>query len=308
MAQTKRYHLAGTTDLSNAASWHDGVYGASAVPIASNVAYFTEGGDNITSGLTALNVALAHVAFTRGFTGRLGSTGTSATIGANANGGSGEFGVDGGSTGVEKLIYGAGGGYAYVTAGTGGIDVVRVDGDGKLFLTGGTVNTRVEIARGDLDINDQVDLSGKIVEGWGGSISIDFKADATNPTYNIYGGNWLLRRSGGAVTINGGNVVIQVEKEATALSGALIINGGNVDWRAGDLPAAAVSLLGGSLTFNNAVRPLDFSAATSVVLGNTAMVFGGASGAKVKWPADTVFQLKSGQAAAAYARVAASTV
>lgn len=308
MAQTKRWHLAGTTDLNLAASWHDGIYGASAVPIVSNVVYFTEGTDIIIGSMATLNLALAHAAFTRGFGGTLGGAGTSATIGANGNGGTGEFGVDGASTGVEKLIYGAGGGRAYITAGTGGIDVVRADSNGKLFLTGGTINTRTELIRGELDINDSTVLSSTTLEIWGGSYRIDYKADATNPTYNLYGGNGTFLRSGGAITINGGSHIFQVEKEASISTGAIVLNGGTLDWRAGDMPAAALSLLGGEVLFHNAVRPLDLSAATSVVLGNTVLKFGGPAGSKVKWPASTVFQIKSGMAAETFARVAADTV
>lgn len=309
MAQTARYHLAGTTDLSNAASWHDGVYGASAVPVVSNVIYFTEGNDNITTGLTGLTTSgFAHCAVTRGFYGRIGSSGTSFELSCHTNGGSGEFGVDGGSTGVEKFIYGAGGGYAYVKADTGGIDVVRSDSNGKLYLTGGTINTRIEAVRGELDINDSVDLSGKTVEIWGGNNVIDWKADGTNPTYNIYGGNNLIRRSGGAITVYGGNNIFQVEKETGISSGAIIFAGGVNDWRAGAMPAAALSFVAGSVTFENAVRPIDLSSATAIVLGNTFMKFGGPAGSKVKWPSPTVVQIKSGFAAEAFARVAADTV
>jgi hypothetical protein len=308
MAQTKRYHLAGATDLSLVASWHDGIYGAGAVPIASNVVYFTEGNDNITLGLTTLNLPLAHIAFTRGFGGTVGGAGTSATIAANTNGGTGEFGVDGAATAVEKLIYGAGGGRAYITAGTSGIDVVKCDGSGKLYLTGGTINTRTELNSGELDINDSTVLSATSVEIWGGSYRIDYKADATNPTYNLYGGSGLMLRSGGAITINGGSHIFQVEKEAGISTGAIILNNGTLDWRAGDMPAAGLSLLGGEVLFHNAVRPLDLSAATAVVLGNTVLKFGGPAGSKVKWPASSVFQLKSGQAAQTFARVAADTV
>ena len=308
MAQTKRYVLANATTLSADASYHDGIYGASVVPVASNVVYFTEGNALITGGLTALNSALAHVAFNNGFGGTLGGAGSSATIGCNTNGGTGEFGVDGASTGVEKLVYGAGGGRAYITAGTSGIDVVRADSKGKLFLTGGTINTRVELVDGELDINDTTVLSAVTVEIWGGNYRIDWKNDATNPTYNLYGGSGLILRSGGAITINGGHHTFNVEREAGISSGAVVINGGSVDWRSGNMPAAALSFLGGEVSFANATRAIDLSAATAVVLGNTKMKFGGPAGAKVTWPASSVFQLKSGTAAQTFARVAADTV
>lgn len=308
MAQTVNRHLAGATDLSLIASWYQGAYGAGAVPLASGVVQFMEGNDNITGGLATLNLALAHVTFTNGFGGTLGGAGTSATIAANTNGGTGEYGVDGAATGVEKVIYGAGGGRAYITAGTNGIDVVKADSKGKLFLTGGAINTRVELDGGEMDINDQTALSSASVEIWGGSYRIDFKADATNPTFNLYGGSGLMLRSAGALTINGGSHIFQVEKEAGISTGAVVINGGFVDWRAGDMPAAAVSFLGGEVSFDNAVRPIDMSAATLVVAGNTKMSFGGPPGAKVKWPASTAFQIKSGNAAKILARVAADTV
>jgi hypothetical protein len=303
MAQTKRYHLAGTTDLNNAASWHDGIYGGSAVPLISNVVYFAEGADNITAGLTALNtVALAYVSVTRGFYGRLGGTGTAMELQVNTNGGTGEFGVDGTSTGVEKFIYSAGGGSAYVKCGTNGVDLVRVDTLGKLWLTGGTINTRLELASGELNVNDQVVLSSVTMDFFGGQSVIDFKDDATNPTINIHGGNHTIRRSGGVITINGGTTTFQVEKELGISTGAITINGGVVDWRAGNMPAAALTLNGGTLIVGNAVRPLDWSSATLVSLGNTQIV-GAAAGSKVTWPLASAVQLRSGMAADAYQRI-----
>jgi len=306
MAQTKRYHLAGTTDLSNIASWHDGVYGASAVPLASNVVIFAEGNDNIVSGLSTLNLALAQVQMTQGFSGRLGTAGTSATIAANTNGGSTEYGVDGStSSGVEKFIYGAGGGYAYVAIGSGGIDVVRSDSNGKLYLTTGTVNTRLEHANGYLSINDQVVLSSTSVELYGGQSDIDYKDDATNATLIVNGGTHFIKRAMGAITINGGYTTIQVEKEAAMCSGAITLNGGTLDLRAGNFPAVTVQFNGGTLITSKAVRPLDWSSASLIVLGNTDMDLAGA-GSKITWPATSAVQVKSGRAAQSYARVAAT--
>lgn len=273
MAQTVNYHMEGQTDLSLSGAWRTKTYGAGAVPLASGVVYFGGGSDRVVSGLTTLNLALAFCSFTPAWNGHLGGSGTSATIAVNTNGGSAYPG--------HILNYSAGGGTAYITCGSGGIGIVKVNSEGgKLFLTGGTPNS-IECSRGELDINDSVDLSGKTVNIYGGNVVIDYKADGTDPTVNIYGGNVTLKRASGTITINGGNVIMQVEKEANAAA-TLVLNNGFLDWRSGDL-ATAATIVGGGLTFANAIAPIDLSAAT-MTIGDVEVEAATGKGAKVKWP------------------------
>lgn len=300
MAQTKRYHLAGTTDLSAGASWHDGVLGASAVPLISNVVYFTEGSDNITTGLSALDAAaLAYVGVTRGFKGRIGSSGTSATLRVNTNGGAGEWAT-------ETFEYAAGGGYAYIAASaTGGIDLVRCNSLGKLYLTGGAI-PEIQAKGGQLHINDQVSLSSSTLRVYeGADVEVEWKADGTDPTLNMYGGVLFTKRTWGTVNLRGGLIIAQVEKEANWCA-TLNIDGGAVDWRAGQV-ATAINFNSGACSFKNLTRPIDISAAT-ITAGDTAIDMAAQTGSKITWPATTSITFQLGQAALSIARVAAAAV
>lgn len=297
MAATVRYWRAGGNDLNLAGNYHDGAYGASGVPAVSNIINFTEGMDRITANLTALTVSgFQYWAFTEGFGGFLGGNGSSATISCHTRG-SGQYAN-------ETLEYAAGGGFAHIVAGTGGIDIVKCNTTGgHLFLNGGTINTRLEMVRGLCDVNDQVDLSGKTMEVWGGEIVVEYKADGTDPTINIFGGVTILRRPPGTITVNGGKVIVQVEKE-TAGAATLTINNGEVDWRAGAI-GTGLNLNGGFLTFKNAIRPISLSAAT-IVAANTYIDRATAPGAKVTWPAVDAITLKGGMAAEAIMRNSAA--
>jgi len=300
MAQTVRYWRAPGTqpgDLNTAGNYHDGVYGASAVPLASNIVYFNEDSGTISGSPATLNLALAHVGVTRGHTGTGGGTGTSLTIAVNTNG-TGQYAN-------HVFEYAAGGGRWYVTAGTNGIGIVRVDTLGKLFLTGGTINTRLEVVAGEVDVNDSVDLSGKIMDVYGGAVNVEYKADGTDPTVNVYGGVTILRRPAGTMTVNGGRVIVRVEKE-TGGAATLTVNNGEVDWQAGNV-TSALNLNSGRMTFRNAIKPIDLSGAT-VTAADTDIDIMTAPGSKITWPASTSIVLKAGKAAQLIARVASATI
>ncbi len=298
MAVVSNYHLAGTTDLSNSASWHNGSYSAGAVPIASGLTFFTEGSDNITAGLSTLNTAQGYVSFTRGFKGNLGASGSSATIGANTNGGAGEYAT-------ETLEYAAGGGSAYITAGSGGIDLVRVNSLGKLYLTGGTVS-EIQVNGGKVHINDQVDLSAKTCNFYeGADVEIEWKADGTDPTLNMYGGVLFTKRTWGTVNMRGGVIIPMVEKEANWCA-TLNLDGGLVDWRCGSV-ATTINFNSGKCNFDKLVRALDISAPT-ITAADTELNVLGMSGTKVTWPATSSIIIKAGKAALSLARVTAAKV
>lgn len=283
MAATVRYWKAGSTDVGLAASYHDGTYGASAVPAVSNIIFFTEGSDTITaqtaSGL-AVASGLQYVGFNNGFTGNLGQSGTSITVSTNTRG-SGQYAI-------ETFDYAAGGGRAYIAAGTGGIDQVLVRGSGKLYLTNGTINTNVDVSSGELDINGLVVLNSKTVNIRGGNAVIDYKASDT-PTINMYGGTLLCRRAGGTINCYGGNLIHQVEKAAT---GATTINilgeSAKVDYRAGNI--GTLNAQKGYLTFSNAVRPVTI---TTMTLADCTVEESSTGGAKITRPATITYQGKA---------------
>lgn len=298
MAATVRYWKAGSTDINQAASWHDGTGGSSAVPLVSNIVYWTEGSDTVTSGLTALSgVDLQYFAINQGASPRIGGNGSSLLLSVNTNGA--------GQYADHLFVYAASGGYAYVKAADGGIGVVRVEGAGHLYLTGGTINTGIQVIKGELDVSDSVDLSNKSVEIWGGNTVIAHKADATDPTITVWGGTLLLRRTSGTLTVNGGHVILQVEKETNAAA-TLTINGGMVDWRAGSI-GTALNLNGGKLTFKNAMRPINLASAM-VTAADTEIDGLTAPGAKVTWPDVANIAYRAGKAAVAFARSAGADV
>lgn len=244
---TTRYHNEGSTDWANAASWRTETFGGSAVPVDTDSVYFDGGSDNVSSNVDQTGIDLATLAFTSGFSGRVGAGSSPLIIGVNAAVGLG--------SGI--LEYGAGGGVAYVKADpTNGIDIVRVTGAGHLYLVGGTINTKAEITRGQLSIDENTVLSAKIVNIWGGETVIDYKADGTPPTINVYGGTVFIRRRC-TLNLKGGNVVFQVEKSTS--DSTVTQDGGMLDWRAGNL---ALTGNAGTLTFANAIKPVAISAAT----------------------------------------------
>lgn len=242
------FHVGGTTDLSQIASWKTATGGAGTVPVDGDAAMFTEGSDVITGGLSTAGTDADNIKLNLGFTGRIGGSAGSWIIGCNVGSGGGSLGV---------FEYGAGAGYMYLTAGTNGIDVLIINGNGHAYLTGGTIS-EIRQFSAEMDINDTVDLSGKTVNLFGGSSTIERKADGTDPTINVYGGTHYIKRPGTTYNLYGGTLKQEVILEATA---AVTVNqyGGLFDVRAGGI--TTYNGFGGEYTAENAIRDLTIGTA-----------------------------------------------
>lgn len=268
-----RYHNEGTSDMGVIAGWRTATFGAGVVPVDTDTEYWVGGSDNVTTGVDQTGVDLAERNVTSGFTGRVGSGSSPNIVGINAAVG----------LGSGAFNYGAGGGVWYVKADpTNGIDIIRVDSAGKLYVVGGTINTKIDLTRGQIAIDENTVLSAKTVNSWGGEGTLDYKADGTPPTINIYGGSWLIRRRC-TLNLKGGSVLLQVEKSTS--DSTITQDGGYLDIRAGGI---ALTGNGGKATFANAIKPIAISAAT--ISGSyDVQEKQGRVGALVTWPATITF-------------------
>lgn len=238
-----RYHLAGTTDWSNAASWHSGVYGASAVPVDTDSVYFLEGSDNVTSGMTlaAANDDLALISESAGFSGSVGTAGTPLALAA---------------TNANSLIFNKGGPGRWNVSGQ--IPTLRMR-NGYLGVFTGEVLDAV-VTGGELYIADSCDLNtNTLLISGGASVTIDYRA-SDSPVITVNDGTLILRRLFGAMIINGGRVVVEVMKSISS-STSITMNGGELDYRAGYV--STLTLKGGLVRFNNQVKPITIANAVS---------------------------------------------
>lgn len=244
-----RYHRAGSTDWSQAASWHDGTGGSSAVPADTDVIIIGEGSAHITSGLAQGAVDAANIDITSGFAGSIGTSGTSLVIACNAAVGQG--------TGLFR--YGASGGRLHLAAGTNGIDMFVLSGACAAHLTGGvfgvndTSKPAVTVASGECTIGDAVDLSAEAIVCTGGRLIVEYRADATAPILHVAGNaDVVCRRPMTTIHIGGGRITLIVEKSLTA---ATTVNlwGGMLDFRGGNI--TTLNAYGGTYTAGNLARP-----------------------------------------------------
>lgn len=245
-----RYHRAGSTDWSAPTSWHDGTGGASAVPADTDAIIIGEGSANIGSGLSQGAVDAASIDITSGFSGTIGTAGTSLTIACNAAVGLG--------SGIFR--YGASGGRLYLAAGANGIDVFVLAGSCAAYLTGGVFGTNdlakpaISVSSGECTIGDAVDLSGEAIVCSGGRVTIEHRADATAPMLHVAGhADVVCRRPLSTLHVGGGRVVLYVEKSLTA---ATMVNlwGGVLDVRGGNI--ATLNAYGGTYTAAHLTRPM----------------------------------------------------
>lgn len=255
-----QYHNTGGINWSLAASWHDGVHGAGAVPIAGDTIYFTEGSDVISAGLSP-GLAIAVLSETEGSSVRLG--GSSASL------------VTGTITLLDKG--GKGAWYIAATAGTATITSARIR-DGYTYISGGTVSA-LDVLGGEVVINSAALLTSAAVTLRGGVLTIEYGLGST-ASYTVYEDTVLtLYRPCTALTVNGGRVVIQIVDSVTVI-GAVTINGGSVDWRAGN--ATDLFPNAGKLTFENQMKPLAITNAV-VFKGTKVRAIDGANGLTVAY-------------------------
>lgn len=236
-----RYHLGGQTDWSNAASWHDGVYGASAVPVDTDSVYFLEGSDNVTSGMSQSGIDLALISESAGFSGSVGTAGTPLTLEA-AN--------------TQSLVFNKGGpGRWNVNM---QIPTLRMR-NGYLGALGGEILDAV-VAGGELYCNDTVDLNtNTILISGGAKVEIEYRA-SDSPVITVNDGVLILRRLFGAMVINGGRVIVEVMKSISS-STSIAMNGGFLDYRAGYVSTLTPN--GGTISFANQVKPITIANAVS---------------------------------------------
>lgn len=240
-----RYHLAGTTDWSNAASWHDGVYGASGVPADTDSVYFLEGSDNVSSGMSQSGIDLALVSESAGFNGSVGTAGTPLTLEA---------------TNTQSMIFNKGGnGRWNVNA---HIPTLYMR-SGYLGLVGGGETLAATVSGGELYCGDSVDLNTNTITVLNGMVTIEYRA-SDSPVITINGGKVILRRLFGALVINGGSLTVEVMKSISS-STSITQNGGHLDWRAGYVSTWTPK--GGTATFANQVKPITI--ANAVVFSGT---------------------------------------
>lgn len=239
-----RFHLSGQTDWSSAAAWHDGVYGASAVPVDTDSIYFLEGSDNVTSGMTLAAGSkddFALISESAGFSGSVGTAGTPLNLDATSS---------------NALVFNKGGPGRWNVAGQ--IPTLRMR-NGYLGCFSGEVLDAV-VSGGELYIADSCDLNTNtmLISG-GASVTIDYRA-SDSPVITVNDGTLILRRLFGAMVINGGRVVVEVMKSISS-STSITMNGGELDYRAGYV--STLTLKGGTITFANQTKPITIANAVS---------------------------------------------
>lgn len=238
-----RYHLSGATDWSLAASWHDGVYGASAVPLDGENVYFLEGSDNVTTGMTLAGAgdSLALISESAGFSGSVGTAGTPLAMAA---------------TNANSLVFNKGGPGRWNVSGQ--IPTLRMRNGYLGVFTGEVLDATV--TGGELYIADSCDLNtNTLLISGGASVTIDYRA-SDSPVITVNDGTLILRRLFGAMVINGGRVVVEVMKSISS-STSITMNGGELDYRAGYV--STLTPKGGHITFANQTKPITVANAVS---------------------------------------------
>lgn len=234
---TVRYHLAGTIDWGVNASWHDGVYGSSAVPVDNDSVYFLEGSDIVTGNVAGQSgIDLVLLSESAGFTGSVGTAGTPLALEA---------------TNTQSLVFNKGGNGRWNV--NMHIPTLYMR-SGYLGMLGGTLGAGT-LWGGEAYINDQVIANGNTIIINGGQLTIDYKA-GDSPVLTINGGVVYMSRLFGAVVVNAGRLVVQVMKSISA-STSIVQSGGLVDYRAGYL--TTYTGRAGTLTFENQIKPITFT-------------------------------------------------
>lgn len=263
---TVRYHLAGTTDWGNASSWHDGVYGSSAVPVDTDSVYFLEGSDAVASNVTlgAAGDELTLISESAGFTGSVGTAGTPLALKV---------------TNANSLVFNKGGFGRWNVSGA--IPTLNMRSGYLGLVATGSVATAANVYGGELYCGDTTTLDTIPLLINGGAVTIDYKA-ADFPVITVNDGTLFMSRLHGAVVINGGRVVLQVMKSITA-STSITLNGGELDWRAGYVTTFTPK--GGRLITANQAKP--FTITNAVVYQGTTVQGGlyGSNGLPITYTA-----------------------
>lgn len=261
-----RYHLRGTTNWNQAASWHDGVYGASGIPADTDTVFFLEGQSAVVSGLDQTGIDLTAIYESPGFAGRVGSDGESLKlelnqgIGTFDKGGNGTWYIapttTGGGAGTVKVANLRSGASTW-TAGT--VDAVNVYGGIHRFTGGCDLNTNAVIIKG-------------------GEVTIDFKAsDAPNVT--VHSGIARIYRTQGTLTIKGGRAILMVMDHATGATTATVEGDGILDIRAGHI--TTLNANSGLVDFSKMVKNITLT--NSTYNGARAIARNGANGLVVTY-------------------------
>lgn len=261
-----RYHLAGATDWGNAASWHDGVYGASAVPLDTEAVYFAEGQDAVVSNLDQNGVDLAFLYETPGFSGRVGSSGTSLKI--EVTSGTGTF--DKGGFGTWYIVWTTTGG------GAGTCDVVNLR-SGSAYILGGTSSV-VNVWGGEHRFGDAAVLHQLPVTVKGGHVTIEYKSGDT-PDVTVHSGTVLCERAIRTLIVKGGRVISRCMKAATAITTATVEGDGYLDLQAGVI--TTLNANDGTVDFSHMVKQITLT--NSTFAGAKAVARTGANGLTVTY-------------------------
>lgn len=209
MPPVAQYWKRGGTDWSSAGNWQTSTGSGSTVPVSTDTPTFAEGSDDITAGLSQSAVDLGSCYIGPGFSGRIGSNGTSLVISC-----------------AGTFTYEARRGHLYLTAGSADITNVSCAADGaELYLTGGAITAKLDVAS-FCWVNDQTGLSGVAVHVSAGAVlTVKYKSDGTDPTVVQSGGSSVIERPCTSIEISGGDLTLNVDKEAVG-SPLVTISGG----------------------------------------------------------------------------------
>lgn len=228
-------------DLSNVANYTGGI-----LPPAGSDLVFAQGAISITTGLTALSaILLKSVSITTGFTGNMGTNGTSIVFNVNDTGSSVRVSMGGtyiyasitfvctGSVG-SMTIGSTGSGTFYLTGGTFANEYLVGGSSGRIVVGSGVTMGDVYSAGASMDVTPA--FTNAFLMGGGNNV---IRADVTTvnlgtntsltlegsgvdvTTANCYGGSRLILNNGGATA--------GVITTANAYPGSYIANGGKYD-------------------------------------------------------------------------------
>lgn len=237
-----RYNVANSTNFGQAASWHDGVGGASGAPADTDTLYLNAGSGAYTAGLDQTGIDLTLLSENIGFSGRIG--GVSEPLKIECNQGVGTY--DKGGNGIHYI--------SIITTG-GGAGTIKIANlrSGTAYLGGGTISA-LNVFGGTHFISETAVLNNLPVILGGGEVTINYKGSDL-PDITVNSGKLICYRSFGTMTVNGGSVTIQVMDSTAMADTALIINGGSVNINAGGtLPLITGN--GGNLSFAGQVKPI----------------------------------------------------
>lgn len=182
-----------------AGNWNDLATGvaALAVPATGDSCYISQTADLITANLNQTGVTLVNFVIGPGFTGQMGTSGTSLTIAATT------FSYNGRATLFN------------ITAGTAGITTATIGGSGTVSLTGGTTTNLHVGPSGNCYVGPSAVVT--TLRGAGGGINATSGTAFT--TTKMKGGVLTSARNLGTLLVSGNGTLVKTTGLATITTG-----------------------------------------------------------------------------------------